>query len=335
MPGRVDRFFPAVALAKLGVSTEKRYIDGVMALSPIEAQAASELADHLYSFLPGEAHPFADQGTSFEGIAIRVSVGRYWPGGSKLPALTQLMSGVLEHDRGRFCPLIIEIVRAGVRYRQGKASVTREEIEGLNEIVARVGFKIPELHDPMFLDALPRMAPPQTTPAAGPDAAVLADLRWRLVAITRVAPQERGLQFEKFLGALFEAYDLAPRAAFRLVGDQIDGSVQFQGQTYLVEARWQADKMGEADLLVFSGKVGGKARWSRGICLSVSGFTAEGLEGFARGKSTNIICADGLDLYHVLGGKLDLRTAVERKARAAVETNRAFVPVRDLFPLVV
>src|SRR5262245_22982981 len=108
-----------------------------MTLSLTESQAVSQLAEHLYAFLPGKAHPFADQNTSFAGVAQRLGVGKYWSGGSKLPALTQLLAGVLEFDRRQFCPLMIEIVRAGVRYRQGKGSVTREEVERLNELIAK------------------------------------------------------------------------------------------------------------------------------------------------------------------------------------------------------
>jgi hypothetical protein len=65
--------------------------------------------------------------------------------------------------------------------------------------------------------------------------------------------------------------------------------------------------------------------------VSYSGFTEDGLAAFAQGKQTNIICMDGRDLFHVLAGKLDLRDVIARKVRAAAETNRAFVPVRDLF----
>ncbi len=46
-------------------------------------------------------------------------------------------------DRGRFCQLVVEIVRAGVRYRQGKGPVTREEIERLSQLILKVKFKIP------------------------------------------------------------------------------------------------------------------------------------------------------------------------------------------------
>src|SRR3546814_6788371 len=82
--------------------------------------------------------------------------------------------------------------------------------------------------------------------------------------------------------------------------------------------------------MTFSGKVCGKACWSRGLFVSKSGFTVEGLEAFSRGRQTNLICADGLDLYEVLSRKVSLITVLEAKERRAAETNRAFVAVRDL-----
>jgi hypothetical protein len=61
-----------------------------------------------------------------------------------------------------------------------------------------------------------------------------------------------------------------------------------------------------------------------------SGFTQDGLEAFNRGSQTNIICVDGLDLYEVLSRRVSLIEVLEEKARRAAETNRAYVPVRDL-----
>jgi hypothetical protein len=40
---------------------------------------------------------------------------------------------------------------------------------------------------------------------------------------------------------------------------------------------------------------------------------------------------DGLDLAHVLSGQLSLAEVIARKRRRALETNSAFVPVRELF----
>ena len=78
----------------------------------------------------------------------------------------------------------------------------------------------------------------------------------------------------------------------------------------------------------------GKANWSRGLFVSYTGFSEDGLEAFARGKRTSIICMDGLDLYGILYGQLSLTEVIDRKMRRAGETNSSFVSVRDLFPAV-
>jgi hypothetical protein len=93
--------------------------------------------------------------------------------------------------------------------------------------------------------------------------------------------------------------------------------------------------VGQAELLIFNGKVEGKAQWSRGLFVSYSGFSDEGLQAFAQGRRTSILCMDGLDLSHVLSGRIDFVEVVERKTPPAAETNRAFVPVRDLFGSVI
>jgi hypothetical protein len=60
-----------------------------------------------------------------------------------------------------------------------------------------------------------------------------------------------GLILEKLLNRLFGIFELQPRQPFRVVGEQIDGSFQLDGQTYLLESKWEKDPLPEADLLVF------------------------------------------------------------------------------------
>ena len=306
-----------------------------MALSLSQTQALNKLAQLLYSFLPGKPHPYANQNISFAGIAASLGLNQFWRGGSKLPAISQLLAGTLQYRSSSFCPLLIETVRRGMTYRQSKGdSITREEMDTLNELVAQVGFKIPELHDPKFLDSLPRKSRrPEATSRITelPDSMIQA-LKNKLLELSSLPPQERGFQFEKLIKDLFEISNLAPRSSFRLIGEQIDGSFQFQGETYLVEATWQSEQVGQEKLLTFSGKVGGKAQWSRGLLISNSPFSLDGLEAFSRGKPTNIICMNGEDLYYILERKLDLCSVLERKARRAAETNQAYVSVRELFP---
>jgi hypothetical protein len=309
-----------------------------MPLSLQQTQAANELAAILADFLPGKPHPYADPTISFYGIAAQLGLGAHWSGGSKGPAITRLLLGTLEHRRDRFCTLVLNVVRRGLTYRMAKSPVMREEIEAINTALRDLGFKVKDLNDPGWLGSLPTQEPVagaergDSLPGPPVSDEQLATFRRQLAALDEEAPVRRGFRFERFLNELFEATGLAPRNSFRLTGDQIDGSFALNGHTYLVEAKWQGPRLGQEQLLVFSGKVGGKAVWARGALISMSGYTPEGLEAFARGKQTNIICVDGLDLHDVLAGGVALPRALDAKQRRAVESTEAFVPVRTLFP---
>ena len=293
-----------------------------------EAQAIEDLADLFYDFLPGSGN----NRTAFPIAATQAGVGDLWTPGSKRPSIVQLLTATLEHRRHLFTKLVVSVVRQAMTYRRGKGiPLRRDEIDRLNALLPNVSFKIPELLDLSFLDALAAAAKPATPqPTSGLSPERAQSLAALLIEISKLVPQERGFRFEGFLNELFAAHDLAPRNAFRIVGEQIDGSFRLDGQTYLVEAKWHGPQIGFADLMTFSGKVGGKASWSRGLFVSNSGFTADGLEAFARGRQTNLICADGLDLYEVLTGGVSLIDVLRAKDRRAAETNRAFVAVRQL-----
>ena len=160
------------------------------------------------------------------------------------------------------------------------------------------------------------------------DAAAASALAARLLDISTMDPQARGYAFEKFLKDVFDAYGMSARASFRLTGEQIDGRFVLGEQTYLLEARWRNAKVDVETLRAFNAKVEDKASWSRGLVISQSGFTADGLHAFGRGKS--VVCMDGLDLHEVLSGRLDLAEVIALKVRRAAETGVAFVRVRDL-----
>jgi len=148
--------------------------------------------------------------------------------------------------------------------------------------------------------------------------------------LSSLAAQARGYAFEKFLKDLFDAHGLAAQEPFRLRGEQIDGSFQFGSETYLLEAKWHGQLIGVAELHTFHGKIEQKAAWTRGLFVSNSGFTEEGLHAFGRGK--RVICMDGFDLYETLEREIPLNRVLEGKVRRAAETGSPFVRVRDLFP---
>lgn len=154
-------------------------------------------------------------------------------------------------------------------------------------------------------------------------------LKQRLLDLSALEPQPRGYAFETWLIDAFNAFGLAAREPFRMRGEQIDGSFQLHGETYLVEAKWHAAQTGAADLHAFHGKLEQKAAWARGLFISNSGFTPDGLVAFGRGK--RVICMDGLDLFETLNRELPLDQVLARKARRAAETGLPFERVRDIF----
>jgi Restriction endonuclease len=162
------------------------------------------------------------------------------------------------------------------------------------------------------------------------DHQALQHLKADLLRVSTLESHERGYAFEAFLTKLFNAYGLKARDGFRNRGEQIDGSFELDGETYLVEAKWHAAKIGVAELFTFQGKIDEKAAWARGLFISNSGFTEDGLHAFGRGK--RLICMDGLDLSDALDKGLPINHVISRKVRDAAETGQSFARVRDLFP---
>jgi hypothetical protein len=304
-----------------------------------ETQAIAELADLLYPFLPGSGAKY-----TWREAAGEHGLAQFWTGGSKLPAITQLLEATYERNRGSFCGLLLTAVRQGVKYRIKKGEpVTREEIQKLNGIVLRVGFKIPELYDQKFLDSLPSSKPPaaQESPAKQPQKesgrSAVSDVELRrlhklfLDLLTEKNVQARGYALEKLLNDLFDLFGLAARGSFRVMGEQIDGSFEWQSHVFLVEARWREGLADTKDLLVLRGKVE-KSDWTRGLFVSINGFSSLASDTFRVGRKTNLITMDGQDLIFILEGRWSLLEAIRVKMRHAGETGEVYHPLAKAVP---
>lgn len=158
----------------------------------------------------------------------------------------------------------------------------------------------------------------------------IATFKTKFYELNGLTPQERGFAFERFLNEFFRIHDLNPRSAFRLTGEQIDGSFMFGGNIYIVEAKWQDKPISEADLLILHGKLTGKAEWTRGLFISMSGFSKEGIEAYGRGKRCSMVGIDGQDLHFILEQKISFEEVLIRKLRAAAEEGRFYYPVLEM-----
>lgn len=305
-------------------------------LTPQETQAIAELAAMLYTYLPGTAHPMSRVKIDFGSVAAVVGVGDLWPGGSKQPAIEALLEATLQVRRNKFCSLMVRIVQEGIKYRNKQGSpITQEEITKLNQLIARFGFKIPELVDKSFVSTLPRQKPIVEKKKTTSDTkliitpADLLHLKNHFLQISQIEPHQRGYAFEKFLHDLFAVYKFNPRPSFRIVGEQIDGSIEFDHEVYLIEAKWQSTAIIQSDLLVLDGRVSGHSGIGRGIYITTGCFSPDGIAAYQRLRPSSIFGLDGQDMYFILEEALPLDEVLRRKIRWLVETGDFHYPVMN------
>ena len=312
-----------------------------MALSLQVSRAAGELAQAVYDFLPGSGNATWRGHVSFRTVAEKVGVGGFCQQGSKLPMVTVLIEKTLELRRDIFEPLIIEIVRAGMVYRRGKSNpVTFGEMTKINQHIAAIGFKFPDLWDPAFLSSL-ATDPPVTPSNAKTDeepsrkdeeaerrqrSSALQELKTKFFGLHGESNRAKaGILLERLLNELFAINDLAPREPFRVVGEQIDGSFELDHEIYLMEAKWEREPIQPKDLYVFREKVEGKSKYTRGVFISINGYTANASDALTRGKQPSFFTMDGYDLTMILSEDMDLPVFLRRRQRILAEEGQVSV----------
>ena len=139
-----------------------------------------------------------------------------------------------------------------------------------------------------------------------------------------MTPQARGKLFERFLQELFARQSIKMGDPFNIKGEQIDGTFKFEGENYIVEAKWQDPSTSTGDLYKFAFKVDGKMH-GRGVFISVNGFSNDALQAVVHGKQIQTILIDGEDLSNVLDGRISLEKMLDFKVRAAQTRGETYV----------
>lgn len=148
--------------------------------------------------------------------------------------------------------------------------------------------------------------------------ATLEDLRTEYLDLlgNKTSRQQRGYALEQILAELARISRLETTEAFRVNGEQVDGAVKFDGEHYLIEAKWQEKSASNEPVYQFAGKVSGKL-YGRGLFISVNGFSSEVVRSLIMGKQIQTLFVDGEDLILVLEGHLNFREMIDRKVKAA------------------
>ncbi|MXW17007.1 MAG: hypothetical protein F4123_01105 [Gemmatimonadetes bacterium] len=157
----------------------------------------------------------------------------------------------------------------------------------------------------------------------------LSELHEEYCGMLSLSAQKRGFALERLMYDLFEVFDLDPKASFKVLGEQIDGSFSFETTDFLFEARWESPPTSRSDLDAFDGKISRKPDNTLGLFLSINGFSEDGVKAYSAGRSLMILM-DGAHLAAVLEGRLDLVSLLLRMRRHAAQTGCIYLPIQQL-----
>jgi restriction endonuclease Mrr len=164
----------------------------------------------------------------------------------------------------------------------------------------------------------------------------IADVRDRLNALfgMEAEPQRRGKLLEGVLNDLFSAYGILVKEDFKrldpggtVVVEQVDGVIEFEGHTYLVEMKWLKDPVGVPELSTHMIRLFGRPD-VRGIFISTSEFASSAIsECITHSAQKTMVLCSLREIVMLLMNERDLIAMLRTKVRAAVLDKKPFVEV--------
>jgi hypothetical protein len=147
-------------------------------------------------------------------------------------------------------------------------------------------------------------------------------------------PRPRGKAFEGVLGQMLAEEEIRHVLAYRPSGEEIDGAFWWNTHTFLLEAKWQKDPIPASEIYAFKGKVDGKFSGTRGVFISMSGYSEDCVEALVYGKDLNILLFDEDDVKAIIGDAphdgVRFTTVLAEKLFAAGQTGKVYLPWQDL-----
>lgn len=142
--------------------------------------------------------------------------------------------------------------------------------------------------------------------------------------------QKRGYELENLLVELFQYFEIEVEGPFKLKGEQIDGSFNFEGNNFIFEAKWQDSLSANNDLYSFAYKIESNTLYPRGFFLSINGFSADAVEKITQNKKPQLILLDASDLIVVLDGRISLKDLLKRKVKFAQTRGEIYMNAHKL-----
>ena len=136
-----------------------------------------------------------------------------------------------------------------------------------------------------------------------------------LRASQKSAAQRRGQAFNELIAAMLRWWRIGANSSVRGTGgrDEIDVVFTINETRFVLEAKWERQPVSADPLEKLYGRIRSRAAGTRGIFLSISGYTRPALEAAEHNKWPNILMLDNRHFEAMLSGVLppsDLLAAV-------------------------
>jgi hypothetical protein len=139
-------------------------------------------------------------------------------------------------------------------------------------------------------------------------------------------PQARGYAFEKIFPDLMRISGIKVEEPFKIVGEQLDGAIKYDGHFYLIELKWITAKLEPSDVGSFYFKVDGKLG-ARGIVIAMNGYSSGVLESVSKGKELKVLLLDGNHFANVIYGQYKFSILLEHAIKYASLKGLLYCPL--------
>ena len=130
----------------------------------------------------------------------------------------------------------------------------------------------------------------------------LIDEYGRMRRLEGMAPQQRGQRFNEFIAELLRCWGLdRVEASVRSVGE-IDVTFAVDGTRFILEAKWEQSPVGFGPIAKLRGRIAQRLAGTRGVLLSMSGYSGEALEDMFRGQQMDMLLLDQTHLGATVSG---------------------------------
>jgi len=142
---------------------------------------------------------------------------------------------------------------------------------------------------------------------------------------SQVGTQKGGYAFQDWFYDFLDFWEIENRRPYNSSGRQIDGSLTFDGTTYLVELKFTAVQSDATDIDSLKSKVQTKADNTMGIMVSISGYSSVAISE-ASGPRTLLLLFDAQHIYLCLAGALSFGNVLSRVRWHASQTGESYLP---------